>query len=256
MAKKKAAKTPARARAPSPKLRARAQEVQRRFAAAIPDPHVELRFEDPWQLLVAVILSAQSTDRMVNSVTPELFRRWPAPGALAAAEQADVEQVVKSTGFFRNKAKAIRGASKAVVERFGGKVPRTMEEMLEIPGVARKTANVVLGAAHGVPSGVVVDTHAMRVSQRLGFTQDTDPVKIEQALCALFPQSEWIRLGHQLVLHGRHVCTARAPRCAECPLNEVCPSRFDKPRGTWEERAEKIRLEMESRAEGFSRAVR
>jgi len=240
-------------RAPSAKVRERAVEIQKRLQAEIPSPHVELHFESPWHLLVAVILSAQSTDKMVNSVTPVLFKRWPTPRALADAPQEQVEEVVKSTGFFRNKAKAIRGASRAVVERFGGQVPRTMAEMLEIPGVARKTANVVLGAAHGVAVGVVVDTHAMRVSQRLGFTRQTEPEKIEQALCALFPQDAWIGLGHRLVLHGRHVCTARAPRCPECPLNEVCLSHFEPPNGSWQERAEALAREMESRSKGFTR---
>lgn len=241
-------------RRPSPAVQRRAAEIRERLAQAIPTPHVELRFGDPWQLLVAVILSAQSTDKMVNRVMPQLLERWPTPAALAQAPQPDVEEVIRSTGFFRNKAKAIRGASQVLVERFGGRVPRTMEELLELPGVARKTANVVLGAAFGVASGITVDTHAARVSQRLGLTKEKDPEKIEAVLCALFPREEWIRMGHRFVLHGRYVCTARAPRCRECPLNEVCPSHEDRPEGPWPERAERVRREMDSRAEGFSLA--
>ncbi|MBX5481728.1 MAG: endonuclease III [Myxococcaceae bacterium] len=241
-------------RPPSPKVKERAAQVVQRLSRAIPDPHVELHFENPWQLLVAVILSAQSTDRMVNSVMPKLLEKWPDARALAAAPQEEVEVVIKSTGFFRNKAKAIREMSRILVERFDGQVPKTMEEMLELPGVARKTANVVLGVAYKVAAGIPVDTHAMRVSQRLGLTRHTDPVKIEAALCALFPQREWTRMGHRFVLHGRHVCTARAPRCRQCPLNEICPSAMEEPEGTWQARADAEAREMESRAEPFHRA--
>jgi endonuclease III len=249
-------KSPAQrpARGPTPRLREKAAEIHERLAAENPEPHVELRFDTPWQLLVAVILSAQSTDRMVNRVMPEVLRRWPTPAALGAAAQAEVEEVIHSTGFFRNKAKAIREASRILAERFGGEVPRTMEELLELPGVARKTANVVLGTAHGVTSGLTVDVHAARVSQRLGLTKEKLPEKVEQALCALFPREEWIRTGHRLVLHGRYVCTARSPRCAACPLNELCPSHEAPPEGTWTERAEKVRREMASRAESFRKA--
>lgn len=246
-------KRPSKSRPKSPKLLAHAAEVHARLLAAIPAPHVELKFKDPWQLLIAVILSAQSTDKMVNSVTPALFKRWPTPRALADAKQEEVEEVVKSTGFFRNKAKAIRGTSAAIADQFGGKVPRTMDEMLALPGVARKTANVVLGSAHGVTTGITVDTHAMRVSQRLKLTKHTDPVKIEEDLCALFPKSDWIRSGHRLVLHGRYVCTAKKPRCAVCPLNGICPAAEEDPAGTWQERAEGEAREMDSRAEGFTR---
>lgn len=243
-------------RTPSPKVRERAGGVSARLASGIPAPHIELHFGDPWQLLVAVILSAQSTDKMVNTVTPQLWKRWPNAKALAEARQEEVEEVVKSTGFFRNKAKAIREMSGMLVEKFGGAVPRRMEELLELPGVARKTGNVVLGSAHGVPAGIVVDTHAMRVSQRLGLTRQTDPVKIEEALCALFPREEWILLGHRFVLHGRHVCTARNPRCRVCPLNELCPSAQEQPEGTWQLRAEGEAREMDSRAESFQRLQR
>lgn len=227
--------------------------VLERLSAAIPAPHVELAFRDPWQLLVAVILSAQSTDRRVNQVTPVLFERWPSPRALAAAAPADVEAVIKSTGFFRNKTKAIIGASAMLEERFGGRVPRSMDEMLELPGVARKTANVVLGGAHRIASGIVIDTHAARVAQRLGLTSATEPEKIEQDLCALFPEAEWIRMSHRLVLHGRYVCTARAPACSSCPLNESCPARLEPGLADWTERAAREASEMEARASGFTR---
>ncbi|MEO8185061.1 MAG: endonuclease III [Deltaproteobacteria bacterium] len=230
-------------------------ELLERIRHAIPDPHVELRFESPWQLLVAVILSAQSTDRTVNVVTPEVFRRWPSPEALAIAPQEEVEVVVKSTGFFRNKAKAIRGASQMLVERFGSAVPRTLAELVQVPGVARKTANVVLGAAYGLSSGIVTDTHAMRVSQRLGLTRAEAPEKIEADLCRLFPEQHWIALSHQLVLHGRHLCTARAPGCERCALNELCPSRQAPPNGTWQERAAGEASDMAERSLGFARAL-
>jgi len=230
-------------------------ELLLRIDKAIPNPHVELRFDSPWQLLIAVILSAQSTDRMVNLVTPEIFRRWPTPEALAAAPQEEVEVVVKSTGFFRNKAKAIRGASQMLVERFGSAVPRTLAELVEVPGVARKTANVVLGAAYGLSTGIVTDTHAMRVAQRLALTRKEAPEKIEADLCRIFSEQHWIALSHQLVLHGRHLCTARAPNCTRCALNELCPSRQAPPQGTWQERAESEANDMAERAFGFSRAL-
>ncbi len=242
-----------RRRAPSPQVRARAEEVGTRLSKAIPTPHVELRFDHPWQLLIATILSAQSTDRMVNSVMPKLLARWPGPAALAKAGQEEVEEVVKSTGFFRNKAKAIREASRALVEAHGGEVPRTLEALVELPGVARKTANVVLGAAFGITAGIVVDVHGARVSQRLGLTKEKLPEKIEEALRGLYPEAQWIGVGHRFTLHGRYVCTARAPRCAECPLNEVCPSAEDAGKGSWSDRAKKVALEMDSRSESFQK---
>lgn len=245
----------ARAAGPKPRLRrANAADVVERLALAIPTPHVELSHRNPWELLVAVILSAQSTDRRVNLVTPELFRRWPTPPALAAAPVPEVEEVVRSTGFFRNKTKAIRGASQMLVERFGGEVPRSMEDLLQVPGVARKTANVVLGAAHAVSAGIVTDTHAMRVAQRLGLTRQTAPEKIEADLCREFPQETWIEMGHRLVLHGRYVCTARAPKCPGCPLNEICPSRLAPGLGDWQQRARDESDEMTERAHEFRRA--
>lgn len=223
--------------------------LQERLARAMKGSAVELDFENPWQLLIATILSAQSTDKTVNRVTPALFRRWPTPEALANASQEEVEEVVKPTGFFRNKAKSIRTTSQALVVRFGGEVPRTLEELVTLPGVARKTANVVLGAAFGIPSGVVVDTHAGRVARRLGLTKHDNPVKVEQDLCALFPRETWIDGGHALVLHGRYVCTARKPACARCPVNELCPSREAEPVGTWQQRADDENALVLSRGE-------
>ena len=221
-----------------------AKEIRRRMKRALPEPRVELDFDDAWQLLVATMLAAQSTDRTVNTVTPELFRRWPTPEALGDATQEDVEKVVKRTGFFRNKAKAIRTASKKLAEDFGGVVPKTLEELTTLPGVARKTANVVIGSAYGVPTGFIVDTHVGRVSRRLELTAQKDPVKVEQDLSRLFPKRDWIDMGHRLVLHGRYVCTSKSPRCSECPLNEVCPSAEAKPRGRWTQRADAEREEV------------
>jgi endonuclease-3 len=250
-AKKKKSAAPAK-RQPRGK-RADPAAVLERLVLAIPEPHVELAFETPWQLLVAVILSAQSTDRRVNQVTPDLFRRWPAPAALAAAVPEEVEELIKSTGFFRNKTRSIIGASAMLVERFGAEVPRTMNELCEVPGVARKTANVVLGAAYGIPSGIVVDTHAARVAQRLLLSRETDPVKIEADLCAVFPKQHWVGISHRLVLHGRYVCTARAPACPSCPLNELCPARLAPAEEPWQERAAHEAAAMAERAEGFGR---
>ena len=226
----------------------RAREVHERLARTLPVPRCELHHVDAWTLLVATILSAQSTDRMVNQVTPALFRRYPTPEALGAAAQEEVEALVKSTGFFRNKARAIREASRLVAERHGGTVPRTMEELLELPGVARKTANVVLGTAYGLATGITVDTHAGRVARRLGLTAHEDPAKVEEDLMALFPREAWVDTGHRLVLHGRYVCTARAPRCAVCPLNECCPSAGAPPAAAREERELGERLRIETSA--------
>jgi endonuclease-3 len=245
----KLAKLAPRGRGP----RGDAAAVLERLSRAIPNPHVELAFDNAWQLLIAVILSAQSTDKRVNLVTPEVFRRWPNPAALAAADTSEVEEVIKSTGFFRNKTRAITQASALLVSRFGGDVPRTLDELVEVPGVARKTANVVLGAAHRIASGIVVDPHAGRVAQRLGLTRELQPEKIEADLCAHFPSEHWIGMSHRLVLHGRYVCTARSPACVDCPLNEVCPSRLVPPEATWEQRAEQQARDMALRSEGFSR---
>ncbi len=193
--------------------------------AAYPDAECALRHSDAYGLLVATILSAQCTDARVNLVTPEVFRRWPGPRDLAAASQPAVERVVRSTGFFRNKARSLRGMAAALRDRHGGAVPRTMEELTALPGVARKTANVVLGTAFGIADGVVVDTHVGRIARRLGLSREQDPVKVERDLMAALPRDEWVLFSHRLIHHGRRVCTARAPRCGECPVGGLCPSR-------------------------------
>jgi endonuclease-3 len=181
-----------------------------------------LTHRNAWELLVATILSAQCTDKRVNEVTPGLFAKYPTIADLANASQAELAQDIRSTGFFNNKAKSLIGAAKKVSHDFGGQVPRTMDEMLSIPGAARKTANVVLGTAYGIASGVVVDTHVQRLSRRLDLTKKTDPVKIEQDLIKIVPQNRWVLFSHQLILHGRALCVARKPRCAECKLDPVC----------------------------------
>ncbi|HVB33295.1 MAG TPA: endonuclease III [Patescibacteria group bacterium] len=192
---------------------------------AYPDAVCALNHRNAFQLLVATILSAQCTDVRVNQVTPELFRKYPAPKDFAYADPRDLEQDIRSTGFYRNKAKSIIGSSKRIAEGFKGQVPRTMEEMLDLPGVARKTANVVLGTAFGIASGVVVDTHVQRISQRLDLTRNTDPKKIELDLMKALPQNRWILFSHQIIWHGRRVCQARRPKCAECVLEKVCYSK-------------------------------
>ncbi len=202
--------------------RARVVELLARLDKAYPGATCALVHKDAWQLLVATILSAQSTDKLVNSLTPSLFEKYPAPEDFAAVRQEVLAQDIHSTGFFNNKAKSVIGAAKKVVAEFGGQPPRTMEEMLTIPGVARKTANVVLGTAYGIASGVVVDTHVQRLAGRLDLSKNEDPVKIEQDLMKIVPQEKWIPFAHQLILHGRALCQARKPKCAECPLNDIC----------------------------------
>jgi endonuclease-3 len=209
----------------------------RRLLVAIPEPRCELDHRDPWTLLVATILSAQSTDRTVNAVTPVLFGKWPTPQALAAAPREEVEAVVHRTGFFRNKTKAIQGASLAIATLHGGDVPRDMATLVTLPGVARKTANVVLGVAFGMAEGVVVDTHVMRVAQRLCLSSASQADRVEQDQCARLPKAQWIEGGHRLLLHGRYVCLAKGPRCEDCPLFELCPSRVEAALGSWEDRA-------------------
>lgn len=184
----------------------------------------ELDHRNAYELLVATILSAQSTDARVNLVTPELFRRFPTVADLAAADSAEVETLVRSTGFYRNKTKSIVGMARKVVSDFAGQIPQTMGRLVELPGVARKTANVVLGTAFGIPSGIVVDTHVRRVTQRLGLTTHQDPVKIEADLMDQVPQDRWIDFGHQTIWHGRRICHARKPDCEHCPLAPLCPS--------------------------------
>lgn len=212
-------------------------EVLRRLAQAIPSPRCELDHKDPWTLLVATILSAQSTDRTVNTVTPLLFQKWPTPALLATAPLEEIEAVVHRTGFFRNKAKAIQGASLAIAQQHGGQVPKNMAALVALPGVARKTANVVLGVAFRIAEGVVVDTHVMRVSQRLGLTTAKVADKVEQDLCQKLPRDQWIDGGHRLLLLGRYVCLAKGPDCQDCPLYEICPSRQGAVLGTVEQRA-------------------
>ncbi len=187
-----------------------------------PEATCALVHRDAWQLLVATILSAQCTDKRVNEVTPGLFRKYPTMRDFAAASHAELAADIRSTGFFNNKAKSLIGAANKILTDFGGKVPRTMEEMLTIPGAARKTANVVLGTAYGIPSGIVVDTHVQRVSQRLDLTRNSDPVKIEQDLIKIVPKAEWIVFSHEVILHGRALCVARLPKCAACPLDPIC----------------------------------
>ena len=188
----------------------------------------ELVHENPFQLLIATILSAQTTDRSVNLVTPELFRRYPTPLDLAAADPAEVETLIKPTGFFRAKTKRIIAASRKLVELFGGVVPKTMDELIQIPGIGRKTANVILGAGFGVP-GFAVDTHVIRLTNLLGLVRTRDPVKIEYQVCRMVPKEEWTALSLRLILHGRRVCIARRPRCEECVLNDFCPSSRVRP---------------------------
>lgn len=193
---------------------------------AHPDAHCELDHRSPFQLLVATVLSAQTTDVNVNKATPALFERWPAPAALAAAKPADVERVIGSLGFFRQKTKSLLGLSERLVSEHGGEVPRTLAELVKLPGVGRKTANVVLGVAFGAPEGVVVDTHVQRIAQRLGWTKKKEPLGIEADLMKLFPRTDWDAISHTLIFHGRRICTARKPACAACPVRDVCPSAF------------------------------
>jgi endonuclease III len=189
---------------------------------AYPNATCELKFENPFQLVVATILSAQCTDVRVNQVTETLFKKYPDAKAFAYATPSELEQEIRPTGFFRNKTKSVMGASKAIIEKFGGQVPRTMEEILTLPGVARKTANVVLGTAYGIASGVVVDTHVLRLSKRLDLSRNEDPKKVEQDLMKIIPQEKWIQFSHQLIWHGRRVCFARKPKCIECNMESLC----------------------------------
>lgn len=202
----------------------RLPEIVRLLRELHPDAKCALDFENPLQLLVATILSAQCTDERVNKVTPVLFARYPNARALAEADREELEQIVHSTGFYRNKAKNIQEACRRIVTEYGGEVPSNMADLLSLAGVARKTANVVLGNCYDVADGIVVDTHVKRLSERLGLTTQTDPEKIERDLMAMSPQSDWIDLSHLLIFHGRRVCDARKPRCADCPISYLCPS--------------------------------
>ena len=212
-----------RVRRPSP-IGPHATEVLARLRRVHPDAHCELDHETPLQLLVATILSAQCTDKRVNMVTPVLFRTFPTAASIADAPTEQLEDVIRSTGFFRNKAKSLIGLGKALVERHHGEVPDSMEELVKLPGVGRKTANVVLGNAFRRNEGMVVDTHVGRLAVRLGLTSEKDPVKVERELMPLFPRDEWTDVAHVLIFHGRRVCDARAPKCAVCAVADICPS--------------------------------
>ena len=223
MAAKKTA-TRKRARPRGTALKAHARVILDRLLAAYPDAHCALDFRNAFELLGATILSAQCTDKRVNLVTPALFARYSHAAALADADQADVEDLIRTTGFFRNKARSLIGMAAGLVERHGGNVPADMDALVRLPGVGRKTANVILGNAFGRNDGVVVDTHVTRVSNRLGLVASTDAVKIEQVLMPLFPQERWTIISHLFIEHGRQVCHARTPRCGECLLADICPS--------------------------------
>jgi endonuclease-3 len=200
----------------------RARAIARGLAKAYPDAWCELDYRSPWQLVVATILSAQCTDKMVNKVTPGLFKAWSTPAALAAADPARVEALIKPTGFFRQKTKSIQAVARAVAGEYRGKVPDTMDALTALPGIGRKTANVVLGTAFGQPA-IFVDTHVKRLANRLGLTVESDPVRIEADLQQLLPEKEWTRFAHRLIHHGRRICVARKPRCSECPVARWCP---------------------------------
>lgn len=202
----------------------RALEILTRLKRLYPDATCSLTYETPVQLLVATILSAQCTDDRVNKVTPALFQRFPDAVAFAGADLAELEDLIRSTGFYRNKAKNIQGACRVITEKYGGEVPKRMEQLLELPGVARKTANVVLAHAYGINAGVTVDTHVKRLSQRLGLTEHTDPVKVERDLMPLLPVEDWENWSIRLIYHGRAVCDARKPACDRCQLADLCPS--------------------------------
>ncbi len=223
----KRAKKPAKPKAKARNLKsytapARLQKIFTALDALFPHAECALLHDNAFQLLVATILSAQCTDVRVNKVTPELFRKFPTPEDFAVVPQHELEQEIRSTGFFRNKAKSIIGAAKRIVQDFGGKVPQTMEELLTLPGVARKTANVVLGTGFGIAVGLVVDTHVFRIAHRLKLTQARTPEKVEEDLMKLVPQTRWVSFSHQLIWFGRKICVARKPLCAECPLQTIC----------------------------------
>ncbi len=192
---------------------------------AYPDAVCALNHRSPWELLVATILSAQCTDVRVNMVTPELFKRFPSPAAMAKAPLPELEELIRTTGFFRNKAKSIQGAAKKITEQFGGKVPETLAELITVPGAARKTANVVLGVSYGKAEGVVVDTHVFRIAHRLDLTRSDTAEKVERDLMRILPQDRWIRFSHQVIQHGRQVCVARTPKCDKCNLEQLCHSK-------------------------------
>jgi endonuclease-3 len=223
---KKASTAPPK-KSPKPQLKTSPERIAKIIAGlqkAYPGATCALVHSNAWELLVATILSAQCTDARVNMVTPTLFRRFPTPAAMAKAPLPEIEELIRTTGFFRNKAKSISGAAKGIVERFGGKVPQTMTELLTLPGVARKTGNVVLGVAYNIAEGIVVDTHVLRLSRRLELTLNTEPKKVEQDLVKIIPKDHWIEFSHELILHGRAICIARKPRCADCTIERECDS--------------------------------
>lgn len=195
-----------------------------RLREAYPDAHCELNYETPHQLLVATILSAQCTDKRVNQVTPAVFATFPDIADFVAADRVELEEVIRSTGFYRQKARYIQESSQAILHQHGGQVPDSMEQLLTLSGVARKTANVVLGEIFNVAEGITVDTHVKRLAKRLGLTEETDPARVEKDLMAVIPEESWIEISHLLIFHGRRVCSARKPDCANCPLNDLCPS--------------------------------
>jgi endonuclease III len=204
----------------------RALEIMRRLEGLYPHAHIALDYDSPFHLLVAVILSAQTTDVGVNKVTPVLFARFPAPADLAGADVDEVEAIVKPTGFYHNKTKAIMGASRMILSDFGGEVPDTMEGLMRLPGVARKTANIVIANAFGKVEGIAVDTHVFRLAHRFGLTTEKDPDKVERDLMKLIPRDQWFRVNYSFIDHGRAVCTAKRPVCGACVLNDICPSAF------------------------------
>jgi endonuclease-3 len=204
----------------------RACEAMRRLGELYPQAHIALDYDTPWHLLVAVILSAQTTDVGVNKVTPVLFQRFPGPKDLAAADVLDVEAIVHPTGFYHQKTRAIMEAARCVVTEYGGKVPDTMEGLMSLKGVARKTANIVIANAFGKVEGIAVDTHVFRLAHRLGLSEETDPNKVERDLCALLPRAEWFHVNYRFIDHGRRVCTAKRPACGACELADICPSAF------------------------------
>ena len=219
-------KKPAKCTAPSRDLAPdRIAAILKALDEAYPDAVCALTHRNPWELLVATILSAQCTDVRVNMVTPELFNRFPNPTAMAKAKLPELEEIIRTTGFFRNKAKSIQGAAKIITERFDGKVPQTLAELITVPGAARKTANVVLGVSYGKAEGVVVDTHVFRISHRLDLTKSDTAEKVEQDLMRILPQDHWIRFSHQVIHHGRQVCVARNPKCDRCNLEQLCHSK-------------------------------
>jgi endonuclease-3 len=225
---KKSAAKPAEKSARTGKFKAlapgRISEILKILATTYPNAECALHHRNPWELLVATILSAQCTDARVNMVTPQLFKDFPTPASLADASLPAIEAVIRTTGFFRNKAKSIKGAAKLLVEKYNGVLPQTMEELLEFPGAARKTANVVLGVAFGKAVGVVVDTHVYRVSRRLELTTSSTPQNVEQDLMKIIPQQRWIAFSHEVIHHGRNLCVARNPKCVDCPLEKLCNS--------------------------------